>query len=130
MSQSSELHEAVTFPIVEGAAVYTTDGNELGAVKAVRDAAFKIDAPMRPDYWLSRATVLSTTPERITVNIESSNVAAFQLSEEQATSPDSDPNEGLNPLHKPIILDEDEQQAQRERMERELAEQRKGLPSA
>lgn len=129
MSHSNELHEAVTFPIVEGAAVYTTDGHELGAVKAVSDAAFKVDARLRPDYWLSRAVVLSTTPERVTVNIESANLAAFQLSEDEATAPDADPEAALNPLHKPIILDEDEQQAQRERMERELAEQRKTLPN-
>jgi hypothetical protein len=35
-----------------GAHVFTLDGEELGTVKEIRHDLFKVDAPMRPDYWL------------------------------------------------------------------------------
>ena len=35
-----------------GAHVFTLDGEELGTVKEFRHDLFKVDAPMRPDYWL------------------------------------------------------------------------------
>jgi hypothetical protein len=36
-----------------GAEVYTADGDKLGTVKEVAGGCFKVDAPMRPDYWLA-----------------------------------------------------------------------------
>lgn len=36
-----------------GHEVYTTDGDRLGTVKEVQGAYFKVDAPMKPDYWLA-----------------------------------------------------------------------------
>lgn len=38
--------------IATGAEVYTLDGEKLGTVKKVRSDYFKVDAPMKPDYWL------------------------------------------------------------------------------
>lgn len=40
---------------VIGAPVYDRDGHELGTVKDVMavGSAFKINAPLQPDYWLS-----------------------------------------------------------------------------
>lgn len=38
--------------IATGAEVYTLDGEKLGKVKTVRSDYFKVDAPMKPDYWL------------------------------------------------------------------------------
>ncbi len=35
-----------------GCDVFTMDGSKLGQVKEVRDDYFKVDAPMRPDFWL------------------------------------------------------------------------------
>jgi hypothetical protein len=35
-----------------GTPVVTADGKELGKVKEVSGSCFKVDAPMRPDYWL------------------------------------------------------------------------------
>ena len=43
--------------ITEGAVVYAADGDQLGTVKEVRGQYFKVDAPMRPDYWLPVAVV-------------------------------------------------------------------------
>ena len=38
--------------IATGAEVFTTDGEKLGTVKAVRPDYFQVDAPMKRDYWL------------------------------------------------------------------------------
>jgi uncharacterized protein (TIGR02271 family) len=42
-----------------GQRVYSSDGSELGTVKEVRGAYFKVDAPMQPDYWLRTDTCRS-----------------------------------------------------------------------
>src|SRR5687768_4537126 len=36
-----------------GTKVFTSDGEELGAVKEVAGDCFKLDVRMRPDYWLA-----------------------------------------------------------------------------
>jgi uncharacterized protein (TIGR02271 family) len=40
-----------------GQRVYSSDGSELGTVKEVRGAYFKVNAPMQPDYWLSTSSL-------------------------------------------------------------------------
>lgn len=50
-----------------GLPVYTVDGEQLGTVKELDGNGFKVDAPLRPDYWLRRADVLSFTAERVTM---------------------------------------------------------------
>jgi hypothetical protein len=62
-----------------GREVYTADGERLGRVKAVTDAAIKIDAALRPDYWLPRARVLSFTNERVTVDFNRADLDAHQV---------------------------------------------------
>ena len=41
-----------TEPLTIGCPVFTADGDEIGRVKEIRGRYFKVDAPMRPDYWL------------------------------------------------------------------------------
>lgn len=53
--------------IKPGLPVYTQDGAQIGEVKQVRDAFFKVNAPMQPDYWLPRSAVLAFTIERVTL---------------------------------------------------------------
>lgn len=56
-----------TAPLV-GAEVFTSDGDKLGTVKALRGELFKVDASMHPDYWLSSSSVVGTpTLERVTM---------------------------------------------------------------
>ena len=50
-----------------GAPVHTEDGEQIGRVKEVDGAFFKVDAPMQPDYWLPRDALLSYTAERVTL---------------------------------------------------------------
>ena len=40
-----------------GARVLTADDEELGTVKEVSSASFKVDAPFTPDYWLGADTI-------------------------------------------------------------------------
>jgi len=131
----SDLHEAVTFPVNAGVPVLTSDGKELGTVKEVADGAFKVDVPMRPDYWLARSAILSSAPDRVTMSFESELAESYRLGGPgEVTVVVDEPEPTIDPLLNnaghPILLDEDEQQAQRERMERELEEQRKRLPNA
>ena len=44
-----------------GTLVLTMDGDELGKVKEISGACFKIDAPMAPDYWLGDDLVYDAT---------------------------------------------------------------------
>lgn len=53
-----------------GLAVYTLDGSPLGAVAEVIGAAFRVDVPLKPDYWLLKSDALSFTEDRVTMNFE------------------------------------------------------------
>lgn len=39
--------------VVVGAPVYTRDEQRIGTVKEVRGRLFKVDAPLRRDFWLN-----------------------------------------------------------------------------
>jgi len=55
--------------LAPGLPVFTLDGEKIGSVKEVTPDAIKVDAPLRPDYWLPRARVLSFTNERVTLDV-------------------------------------------------------------
>ncbi len=63
-----------------GATVYTADGDKLGTVKEVAGGCFKVDASMRPDYWLASDCVTSTTGDqvRLTVTKDTLDVAKVE----------------------------------------------------
>ena len=42
-----------------GLTVHTSDGEKVGMVKDVEGRFFKVAVPLRRDYWLDSATVLS-----------------------------------------------------------------------
>jgi hypothetical protein len=48
-----------------GARVITADGEDLGTVKETRSVSFKVDAAMKPDYWLSCNYIEDSTPSGI-----------------------------------------------------------------
>ncbi len=52
-----------------GAEVYTSDGDKLGKVKEVSGGCFKVDASMRPDYWLASDCATSATGSEVRLNI-------------------------------------------------------------
>jgi len=46
---------------IEGAEVFTSDGDKLGTVAEMRSGYFKVDASMMPDYWLPLSYVSSAS---------------------------------------------------------------------
>ena len=65
--------------IATGAEVFTADGKKIGTVKEVGSDAFKIDAPMKPDYWLDCATIDTCTPQAVTVGLSSDAVEDVKM---------------------------------------------------
>ena len=52
-----------------GAEVTTVDGEKLGTVKEVSGSCFKVDAPMRPDYWLGVDCIASSAGGAVRLNL-------------------------------------------------------------
>lgn len=46
-----------------GAPVHTQDGKDLGKVKEVVGGCFKVDAPLRKDYWLANDCVIGNSSD-------------------------------------------------------------------
>jgi hypothetical protein len=56
--------------IKPGIPVHTIDGTRIGEVKEVSETSFKVDAPMRPDYWVRRDAVQAFSIERVTLTVD------------------------------------------------------------
>ena len=63
------------------AEVFTSDGERLGKVQEVQDASFKIDAPFKPDYWLSFSTVGSINADRILLTFPKEQLGQYKSDE-------------------------------------------------
>ncbi|MGD9891743.1 MAG: PRC-barrel domain-containing protein [Dehalococcoidia bacterium] len=61
-----------------GLEVHSEDGERLGTIKEVTPAAIKVDAPMRPDFWLPRDHVLSYTNERVTMDFAHADLYRYE----------------------------------------------------
>lgn len=78
-------HESQFLQITVGTPVYTRDDVKLGTVKEVRGECFKVDAPMRPDYWLAADGVAVAAPDQIvTLKIDNPDIADYKISEPAA----------------------------------------------
>lgn len=64
-----------------GLEVFSRDGHQLGTVKELSDTALKIDAPLHRDYWLPRGRVLSFTNERVTMDLDQSDLDEHMVGE-------------------------------------------------
>jgi hypothetical protein len=53
-----------------GAPVQTHDGKDLGKVKEVVGGCFKVDAPMRPDYWLATDSITGSDGGIVTLRFD------------------------------------------------------------
>ena len=103
----------------EHAMVLTADGKKLGTVKEISGSYFKVDARLHKDYWLSSELIRSRDDDAIILDLAGKEVAEHRLSE-PGLEPEEDPFRKI--ATKPVIDEEDLAQ-QRDRMERELAEQ-------
>lgn len=94
--------------------VFTADGDQFGYVKEVHGGYFKIDVPMAVDYWLSATYIAESTLDRVTLSLNKD-----ELSEHRLSAPGIETQE-----HSEGVISDADMLTQRERMERELEEQR------
>jgi len=80
--------------LMVGAPIFTQDGEQLGKVKETRGHYFKVDAPMRADYWLSSDCVSMMTDGRVTLALTKD-----RLDEYKASDPGDDMNMDSNVAH-------------------------------
>lgn len=62
-----------------GCEVYTVDGAHLGKVKEVQANAFKVDAPMQPDYWLSSSCVRSMEGGQVFLDVTQERLGEYKM---------------------------------------------------
>lgn len=79
-----------------GAEVYTADGERLGKVKEVEGNAFKVDAPMAPDYWLSMESVRGAEGDAVRTSFTKDQLNEYRVSgmEHGTTGDTRDTDEG------------------------------------
>jgi hypothetical protein len=102
--------------------VYSADGEQLGTLGEVRGEYVKVNAPMRPDYWLKADFILGAEGGRVNVAFNRGDLEAYKV-DEPASADDPMVEQKTDAL-----LSEEQQVEQRMRMEAELAEQREHLP--
>ena len=66
--------------------VFTSDGDEIGTVKEFSTEAFKVDAPMQPDFWLPMSTVISSGASRVELDFVKDHLGDYKLNEAEARS--------------------------------------------
>ena len=62
-----------------GAEVYTADGDKLGKIKEVLGDCFKVDASMRPDYWLARDTITACAGNDVNLSFTKSQLGDMKV---------------------------------------------------
>jgi hypothetical protein len=62
-----------------GCTVFTRDGEALGTIKEVGTGIFKIDAAMKPDYWLSTGHVASSAPDQIVLTFDENQLGDYKV---------------------------------------------------
>jgi hypothetical protein len=117
-----DLFSSSTATLQEGATVCTAEGESLGKLKEVHGAFFKVSPRLRPGYWLSSDCVIASTDGQVTVNFSKGDLSAYKLG-----APGSSHGTVETPSSGDAVLSHGEQDEQRERMERELEEQRRNL---
>jgi hypothetical protein len=62
-----------------GARVISSDGHELGKVREVSTDCFKVDAPMRPDYWVGSSFIASTGESEVCLSLPEDRIGEAKL---------------------------------------------------
>ncbi|MCK9519198.1 MAG: hypothetical protein M0R74_09295 [Dehalococcoidia bacterium] len=96
-----------TIQLEVGTPVIASDGKKLGKIKEADGQYFKVDAPMRRDYWLTVDEVLSSDEGLARLAIASYEVNDYKLSKPGASNEDG-------------LLSAQDRLVQRERIERDL----------
>ncbi len=103
-----------------GAQVFTRDGKKVGTVKELNGGSFKVGTHWRRGYWLSTDEVARANPANVHLLVDESELWAYKL-ERPASS-----GTAVDPLEDGLIS-ADEREAQRLRMEREIARSHREL---
>jgi uncharacterized protein (TIGR02271 family) len=72
-------HHNAPGQIIVAAPVISRDGTQLGTVKEVRGDAFKVDAPMQPDYWLGNQAVQSWDGQQVLLAFDAEHLGDFRV---------------------------------------------------
>lgn len=103
-----------------GFEVFTVDGRRVGTLSEIRDGFMRVNARRRPDFWLRLDDATNVEGQAITLAYPRE-----ALEQHKHAEPVRAPEEFEPAGADPVLLDEEERQAQREMMEHELAEQRR-----
>lgn len=117
MSIQGELVDAAVSRVEAGAVAMTRDGKKLGTVADVEGRYVKINAPLARDYWLKDDYVAEEAPGCLTFGFDKKDLGAYRVEKPALTAEPLSADDH--------IISDREQVEQRERMERELAEQRR-----
>jgi hypothetical protein len=79
MATTSDATTGAAPVLAMGCPVYTADGDKLGTVKEIRGSAFKVDAPMHPDYWLSTGSIRLAGSDRIDLAFPKDRLGDYKL---------------------------------------------------
>lgn len=109
----------------EGLEVVTRDGAVVGKVKEVAGSYFKVDAPMRRDFWLDGGLISGRDSARLLLEVRKAELAQRRRLE-PGLEAGEDPMEAIAGER---VISEEELLRQRARMEAEVAEQGLRLPS-
>jgi hypothetical protein len=61
--------------------VFTSDGDRLGTIKEFTPDRLKIDAPMRPDFWVPMSTVAFSGSSRVELAFPKDEVDDYRLND-------------------------------------------------
>jgi len=95
--------------IDDGQLVITADGFDLGRVKETSETHFKVDAPLRLDYWLARDDIAMVRNGVVVMRFDEADLQAHLVA---------------HPAPGDALLSPSEQLEQRRAMEAELESQR------
>lgn len=84
MASPRRMESALGLSPRVGQRILTRNGDELGAVKDVREDTFKVDAPRKRDYWLSFGSVLSIDDDMVVMDFDAEVLESYQLDEPDA----------------------------------------------
>lgn len=105
-----------------GRPIFTADGEKLGEVKEIEAGGIRVRVTLGKDYWLARRDVEADDEDRVVLAFRKDELDEYKRDE---APPESVP-EGI-PYTTAAIISDEEQAHMREKMERELEEQRQRL---
>jgi hypothetical protein len=71
--------------IALGRPVYSADGEKLGIVKDVQLDAIKVDAPMKPDYWLPMRCLVSAGSDGLRLDVRKDQLGNVRIDDPRST---------------------------------------------